>query len=42
MTVATGISAHLDGSVAVLRLEGAGRMNAIGSATCQALADAVS
>ena len=41
MTVATGISVHLDGSVAVLRLDGAERMNAIGSATHQALTSAV-
>ena len=40
--MATGISVHHDGNVAVLRLDGAERMNAIGSQTLQALAETVS
>ena len=41
MTMATDVSIHLDDSVALLRLDGAERMNAISSHTYRALASAV-
>ena len=41
MTVATDVTVSLDGAVAVLCLDGAERMNAIGSHTYRALAAAV-
>src|ERR1700747_100865 len=41
VTVATDVSVRLDGGVAVLCLDGAERMNAIGSHTYRALATAV-
>ncbi|MEU7818731.1 enoyl-CoA hydratase/isomerase family protein [Pseudonocardia sp. NPDC049154] len=41
MSAATGVSLRRDGAVATLVLEGAERLNPIGSATCRALAGAV-
>jgi len=41
VTMATGISVRRDGSVATLVLDGAQRLNPIGTPTCVALADAV-
>jgi enoyl-CoA hydratase/carnithine racemase len=41
MTVGTDVTVSLDDGVAVLCLDGAERMNAIGSHTCRALATAV-
>ncbi|MFI5953194.1 enoyl-CoA hydratase/isomerase family protein [Cryptosporangium sp. NPDC051539] len=40
-TPSTGVHVHREGPLAFLRLDGADRLNPIGTATCRALADAV-
>ena len=41
MSMATDVQLHRDGPIAVVRLEGADRLNAIGSHTCRRLAEVV-
>src|SRR3954451_13825039 len=41
MSIATGVSLQREGDLALIRLEGAARLNPIGTATCAALAGAI-